>query len=160
MADKTRFPAGKHEAEIVEQGITTASTGTLALFVVVEIDGYDTRQTIRLYVTPKTEEYVAKKLAVMGFDGDSIDQFDPEHPRHISVVGKRIPVKNKHESGTDGNTYDKFDVMTPFDREKASPAQVRAAGEGLNKHLRAQKAAAPKQAVAPSSDITDDDVPF
>lgn len=122
MAAKAPFyDVGLYVGEIISQDISTTTKGNKQLVWRVKIlgipqgDSYapnkqQYERTIYWVVTPDTKDFIAEKLAKLGFEG-APSQWHPDHPSHISLVGNQVDLWCKHEQRLDGNGWtEKWDV--------------------------------------------------
>lgn len=128
MANAPHYPKGRYLAEVIEQALGKAQTGTAQFVLKVRIlecltpraetDQYE--RTLYLALTDKTMEYVVPKLQGIGYTRDSLKYLDPSEPNHHSFAGQQIEVFCNHENNRDGVPQEKWDIA----RQGSKPLEV------------------------------------
>lgn len=83
-------------------------------------------------LTDNAVTFTVEKLQRIGYDKESFDYLDAEHPDHISFAGQEITVTCKHETW-EGKTREKWDLA----REGGGGLKVEAVDKGGLKKLNA-----------------------
>lgn len=126
------------------------------------------RTAIR-YMTDKTLDYAIEDMLALGFEIDAPSQIDLDHPRSHSIVGQIVEMYCQHEN-KDGQDYERWSVakqggggmvVEPIDKS-ASKALDAMFGSSLKTKRKMADAEKPKprQAVASSTALDDDETPF
>lgn len=130
MANNGPFYAkGRYVAEVLEQALGKAQTGTVQFVMKVKIlscltpvsdveQQYD--RTIFLAITEKTMEYVVPKLQGIGYTRDSLKFLDANLSNHHSFVGQQIEVFCNHENDREGHLREKWDIA----KQGSKPLEV------------------------------------
>lgn len=180
MADGPYYAKGRYRAQVKEQALGQAQTGTTQFAVKVtilecltplsEVSQYD--RTIYLAITDKTMEYVVPKLQGIGYTRDSLKYLDPKEPNHHSFVGQEIEVFCNHENNRDGVLQEKWDIARqgskPLDVKPADKNAIRTLDMLFSRAVKqsggASAARSPIPQSAPRStpdlELTDSDCPF
>jgi hypothetical protein len=102
------FAAGKYRAQIVNWGFSKAKSGNPQIFWSVKPIGKitpggdlencpDWERTIFRAITDKTIEFVAVELKALGYNYDTFDQIDRNHPQAFNFGAGEVTVEMKHE---------------------------------------------------------------
>jgi hypothetical protein len=165
----TTYGKGKYQAEVLEQGFTTArTTGTAGFFLQLKILGrYDGEG--KLQECPQFERTVTQYLAndtgvkilrddlkALGVRITALEQLNPAEPGHVSLVGRKIDVDCKVEV-YQGRQRERWDIRRS--QNTLNSAEVRALGDQYNPLLRDGNGQA-SPGPAPSPAPNDSDVPF
>ena len=172
------YDQGIHVGEVLQQGLTKASTGTFQFVLTIKVLGVaDPRDTtsytphrnqfqrsIYMAITEKTIEFVVPSLEVLGYEGTSFAALDPSHPDHQSFVGKTFDFLCMHEADQDGNQRERWSVARTAKLPELQPLEsreMRQLDALFGKALSAKK----KPPVSVPGDanelgVTDDDIPF
>lgn len=185
MASKAFYDEGSHVAEIIQQALTEANTGTAQLLLRVKIlgtpdgDGSYTphrnqyERSMYLALTEKTLPFVTESLEAIGYTGNTLSQLDPQHIDCISLVGKQIDLWCKHEL-YQGNEKERWQISNRREIETKPVSskglknldllfgrQKRAGGTFNTQSSAAGTQTAQRHAPAQANEeITDDDIPF
>jgi hypothetical protein len=183
MASSPFYQPGQYVAEVTQQALGEAGTGTPQFVLRVKIlgrpdpaepDSYvpvqQYERTIYRAITENTIDYVMEDLKTLGFAGNSFSDLDPASPNHQSFAGKQIDVYCKHEDDQKGNTREKWGLsgrqkaleVKPLDSKKTRSLDS-LFGKNLKTIAQTAKPAAVQRSVAVADNphgITDDDVPF
>lgn len=153
------YERGVYRCEIIDQGLTTASTGTPQIFFKIRVlegvhpEGPVNGQYERycfLPITEKTVEYLVPKLEALGYTGDGLDFLDLNNPRAHDMRGQESNFFCKHESKDGGVLQEKWDVATGGGGG-AKDIEVRAVNQAEIRKLNALFGRAKKQAGGPTS---------
>lgn len=181
---KPFYDVGPYIGEILQQGLTTASTGTVQFVLRVKVlgvpagDGYTPNRqqyerSIYMALTEKTESFVVPILQKLGFHGGSLATLDPGHPQHQSFLGDQVDLWCSHNDDGKGGTREQWSVsmegaqreLVPVDPKKLRQLDAlfsKSFSGSKAKPARAKEEPAPEKAyfTADSQEITDDDIPF
>lgn len=188
MADKTFYAGGLYVAEVTGQALSKTKNGNYQIVLSIKILGKpdpksptayieieQKPRTIYIVITDKTIDYVIADLETLGFVGTSFGMIDSEHPQHQNLIGTQVDVWCKHDTGIDGNTYEKWRIshppsggldVDPLDNKGVRQldslfgAQLKKIGKPKPVEI-AKKTTTPTRADADKAmEITDDDIPF
>lgn len=185
---KPYYEPGAYIGEIVQQGLTKASTGNtqfvLRFKVVGKPDPHDAEnlipcaeyeRTIYMTITDKTAEFVVNNLHALGYRAESFGPLDPSHPNHQSFSGQQIEVYCQHEQGQSGDMREKWGISrkpAAIEIKPLEAKEVRQLDMLFGKALKAGAPAATRQqqryvptteqtaVLSDGTEITDDDIPF
>jgi hypothetical protein len=112
------YQQGRYLCEIVDHGLTTASTGTLqeaVKFRVLEgtqpqCDVAQYERTAYLAITEKTMSYLVPKLGAMGIDG--LKQLKKGDPAYRDLSGVQVEMYCKHEAQSGQESREKWDIAS------------------------------------------------
>lgn len=177
------YEPGVFVANIVQQGLTKASTGNTQFILRFKIVGKpdpadsnalipaaEYERTIYMTITEKTAERVVENLHHLGYRAESFGPLDPSHPSHQSFVGQQIEVYCKHEPDQSGNMREKWQLNrlpTAIEIKPLEAREVRQLDMLFGKALKGGAAPVTRQtynqpsvSVIDNTEITDDDIPF
>lgn len=183
---KPFYEPGAFIGEVVQQGLTKASTGNTQFVLRFKVVGKpdpndpDTliqcaeyERTIYMTITDKTATFVVDNLHMLGYRAESFGPLDPSHANHQSFVGQQIEVYCQHEQGQSGDMREKWQLSRKPQAIEIKPLEakeVRQLDMLFGKALKAGTPSTPKQTQAKSlsytavlsdgTEITDDDIPF
>lgn len=131
----TTYKPGTYQAEIRDQGFTEANTGTPGFFLQLQICGQIDKDG-NLLECPRYERpltYWLKNeinvnilkgaLKVLDVEISDLSQLDPENPKSISLVGRKIEVACTIES-VNGREMERWNI--PRSKKKLTSDAVRA----------------------------------
>lgn len=174
------YARGVYRGEIIDQGLTKASTGTVQVALKIKVlegvsPAYDVEaqyeRTIFLPVTERTMEYLVPKLESIGYSRDSLKFLDLRHPQCHDLRGTEAEFFCKHEPDQSGGMRERWDVATggsgkALELKPPDEKEVRTL-DMLFGRARKQHGTAPapqRQPVQPQSEMPPtapfDDVPF
>src|ERR1700761_5730230 len=192
MPRKPFYDQGPYIGHVLSQALTEAKTGTAQFLLRVKIIGepdgeggvtefagnQQYERSIYLPLTEKTLEpgkgWVLDALSALNFEGDSLAELDPSHPRCHSFVGQDIPLYCSHRDSQDGGTQENWSVSRQREVITAAvdPKKIKKLDALFGKAKRASGASAvkaqPIRSAGSQSDnndyadqeITDEDIPF
>jgi hypothetical protein len=174
MANGPYYPKGSYTGTIIEQGMSENDKGTPFVALKVRVDGSaagleDYERTITMYITDSAVKYTIEKLRALGYDRHTWKDIDPSTPGCFNFVGIEAPLYCKHETGTNGGTFEKWDISTMAASKPIEPIPAKKLREldmMFGKAFGSAPSVAPKPRSAPAPvaaghhEITDDDVPF
>jgi len=178
------YEEGTYTAEIVNQALGKASTGTPQIILRIRvyedehgvaIQQYD--RTIYRAITPKTMQYVVKDLKAIGYDRDSFKHFDVHADDFVDLRGRSIKVFCRHEPDRSGELRERWGIVTErdFEVEPVSDADIRKLDALYGKSLKplaekrspveADSGPQPSKRANPTNPpedlgVTNDDIPF
>jgi hypothetical protein len=116
---KPFYAEGVYRCEVIQQGLTTASTGTMQIALKVKVlednQGPMPQQyerSVFLPVTERTMEYLVRKLEALGYTRDSFRYLDLQEANYHDLRGTVAEFYCKHESDQSGELREKWDVAT------------------------------------------------
>jgi hypothetical protein len=164
----TTYSKGKYQAEVIDQGVEEANTGTMCFFLHLKIMGrYDDKgllqecpcyeRTYRQYLANDTGVKILRgDLKTLDVQVTDFTQLDPEAPNGVSLIGRKIDVVCEHES-YQGSPRERWGI--PRARKKVDLGALRTLSDKFGHLLRdgnGQSASAPP----PVTKANDSDTPF
>jgi hypothetical protein len=174
MSNGPFYPRGVYRCQILDHGLTKASTGTIQVaikFRVIEsvqpagdVEAHYER-TAFLPATDRTMEYLVPKLEALGYTRDSLKYLNLSEPNCHDMRGSDADFFCKHENDRNGELREKWDVATggsgkPLELKPPDSREVRTLDMLFGKARK--DSGAPKQRTAsapPAAGTTDEEAP-
>lgn len=166
------YAEGRYRCKVIEQGLGEAKTGTPQFVLRVKVLETENGEPVKTQyertsfqaITDRTMPYVAKKLAALGFNENSLRYLDPAVDGYQDFVGQMVLMECKYEPDLKTNEdREKWDICfggagDPLDLKPVDPYKLKNLDILFGESAKVQKApagskapVAPRPASAPRS---------
>jgi hypothetical protein len=179
MSNGPYYERGSYRCEIIDQGLTKASTGTVQVALKIKVlEGVQPpvqvdqqyERSVFLPVTERTMEYLVPKLNALGYTRDSLRYLNLNEPNAHDMRGTEAEFFCKHENDQNGQLRERWDVSTmtssALDLKPPDAKEVRALDALFGRARKNGAPARPRQSTDTPPDfpqpatISNEDVPF